>query len=205
MSAPSRLLAALAAAALLSVGALALPAPAHAGTARASVTRASTAHARTPRAARAGVVRPTAGQATVPPDCSALPGAAARPANVGAPHSPQLLRQLAGPGGSSGGSRTAGVSGTSGGSRAGAANGTGGLAAAGLGTAAGPPALDPAAASPAAPPGAVRGVDVAAFQHPVSAQYRRNLLAADAAARQEKWVCGRGSGVPSSVMSTFSL
>jgi GH25 family lysozyme M1 (1,4-beta-N-acetylmuramidase) len=157
MSAPSRLLAALASAALLSAGALALPAPAHAGIARASV------------------VRPTAGQATVPPDCSASPGTAGSPANVGAPHSPQLLRQLAGPSGTSSGSRTGG---TSGGSRTSAANGTSGtgeLAAAGLGTAAGPPALDPAAASsaasPAAPPGAVRGVDVAAFQHPVSAQY----------------------------------
>jgi GH25 family lysozyme M1 (1,4-beta-N-acetylmuramidase) len=59
--------------------------------------------------------------------CSA-PAGAAGPSNVGAPHSPRLLRALARPRGR-------------------------------------------AAAPAATPPGAVRGVDVAAFQHPVTPQF----------------------------------
>jgi hypothetical protein len=52
-----------------------------------------------------------------------------------------------------------------------------------------------AAAIPISPAAAVGAAD--------SATILQN--AGGAAARQEKWVSGRGSGVPSSVMSTFSL
>ena len=73
-----RLLAGLGTAGLVSLAALAVPAP----------VQASAAH---PSAAH-----PSATQASVPPDCSGPAGAGVL-ANVGAPHSPQLLRALAGP------------------------------------------------------------------------------------------------------------
>jgi GH25 family lysozyme M1 (1,4-beta-N-acetylmuramidase) len=126
-------LAALALAGLIVAGPLALPAP-----------------------AQASPAQPAAAQVSVPPDCSAPAGTGKPASNVGAPHSPQLLRALATP--------RSGPSGTS---------GTSSLAKAALAPPAAPPSAAPLAAAPpsAAPPGAVRGVDVAAFQHPHTAQF----------------------------------
>ncbi|HEY3978436.1 MAG TPA: GH25 family lysozyme [Streptosporangiaceae bacterium] len=124
--------------------------PAESTSAQASSTQASSAQASSAEASsaqpRVSSARAAAApQATVPPDCSAPAGTPGSASNVRAPHSPQLLQALASPH-----AATAATAATA-------------AHAAAAGTAATGPA--------AAPPGAVRGVDVAAFQHPVTTQF----------------------------------